>query len=225
MLDKWGRASFGDRLTLKGDIVGVNKSSLLFAITTVTKENKASTYVLKLEGVWQADKLNRLTFRVMKEKGRHDILVLTGIWKIDKNYRIIYQYEKARLIRKRKKIHTLTFKGYWEINDKSRISYVIDKKAGSAFKFRTSLAVFAKKHIRFELGVGLSKKRTITFAGTWKIGKNTASFRLRKEIGQKDVPLRFKLSRKIAKSAGEMFLSARKSKRESSVFVGAGYKW
>ncbi len=41
-LDKWGRASFGDRLTLKGDIVGVNKNSLLFAITTVTKENKVS---------------------------------------------------------------------------------------------------------------------------------------------------------------------------------------
>jgi len=224
-IDKWGRASFGDKITLKGDIISVSKNSLLFAITKATKENKISTYALKLEGTWQADRLNRLTFRATKEEGRHDILTLTGIWKIDKNYRIIYCYEKADLIRKTKKVHTLTFKGYWNITDNAKVSYVIDKRIGSAFKFKAGLAVLAAKHVKFELNIGLTKKQALTFAGTWKIGKAAASFRLRKEIGEKGLTAGFRLSRKIQKQAGEMFLAAGKSKREASIFAGAGYKW
>ncbi len=176
-LDKWGRQTFGDRLTLQGDIIDVNKNSILFAVTTWTKEGIQSTYALKFQGSWQADKNNRLTFRARKEEGKHDILTLNGIWKINKNHQIIYQYEKAQLIRKLRKIHTLTFKGHWDIKDKTRISYIIDRNTNSVFNFRTGLGLFKDDYIKYEVGIGLSQrpkpvKQRITLFGKWKIKKN-----------------------------------------------------
>ena len=177
-LDKWGRQTLGDKLTLQGEIMDVSKNSLLFAVSTRTKENVQSIYVLKLQGVWQADKHNRLTFRVKKEKGRHDILTFKGGWRLNKHYQIIYQYEKARLIRKQKKIHTLIFKGYWEIKDKARISYVIDRTSESVFGFKASLGLFKVDYIKYTVGISAVQKtepikRTVTLFGKWRIKRGT----------------------------------------------------
>lgn len=177
-LDKWGRQTFGDKLTLKGDMIGVNKNSILFAVTTRAKEGTRATYTLRLGGAWQADEYNRITFRVTREKGKYDILTFDGTWEINKDHQIIYRYEKARLIRKLKKIHTLTLKGYWDIKDKARVSYVIDKNTNSSFNFRTGLGFFKENYIKYEVGIVLSHrpkpvKRTITLFGKWKIMKNT----------------------------------------------------
>ncbi len=176
-LDKWRRQTFGDQLTLQGDIIDVKKNSLLFALTTRTKDGAQSIYALKLQGSWQADKNNRLTFRVKKGKGEYDILAFDGAWEIGKNYQVVYKYEKTQLITKQKKIHTLIFKGHWDIKDKARISYVIDRNTNSVFNFKTSLGIFKDDYIKYELGIGLSRepksiKRTITLFGTWKIKKN-----------------------------------------------------
>ncbi|MCG2711732.1 MAG: hypothetical protein L6416_05355 [Candidatus Omnitrophica bacterium] len=179
-LNKWGRQTLGDKLTLQADIIDTAKNFLVFALTTTTKENTQSIYILKLKGAWQADKNNRLTFRVQKEKGSHDILTFKGAWKINKQHQIIYQYEKAQLIRKRKKIHTLIFQGYWDIKDKGRISYVLDAQSNSVFDFKTSLGIFKDKYIKYEVGIGVGNtlsgtgarsKRTLTLSGKWKIKK------------------------------------------------------
>ena len=176
-LDKWRRQTFGDQLTLQGDIIDVNKNSLLFTVTTRDKDGTQSIYCIKLQGSWQADKHNRLTFRVKNWQGNNDILTFDGIWKIGKNYQIKYQYRKVQLKRKLKRIHTLTFKGYWAINDKVRISYVIDRNTDSVFNFKTSLGIFSDNYIKYELGIGLSRKsepikRMIILFGAWKIKKN-----------------------------------------------------
>ena len=105
-LDKQGRETFGDKITLQGEILDVKRNSLLFAITTKTKENTRSTYALNLSGSWKADKNNRLSFHIKKEKGIHDILTFNGAWEVNKNHRIIYRYEKALLIRKEKRTQT-----------------------------------------------------------------------------------------------------------------------
>ncbi|MGB2706235.1 MAG: hypothetical protein WBC74_05225 [Candidatus Omnitrophota bacterium] len=175
-LDKWGRETFGDKLTLKGDMIDVNKNSILFAVTTRTKEGTQATYILRLGGAWQADEYNRITFRVTREKGKYDILTFDGIWEINKDHQIIYRYEKARLIRKLKKIHTLTLKGYWDIKDKARVSYVIDKNTNSSFNFRTGLGLFRENYIKYEVGIVLSHRpkpvrRIVTLFGRWKIRK------------------------------------------------------
>ena len=176
-LNKWGRETFGDQLTLQGDIIDVGKNSLLFAITTRTKEGKRSIHALKFRGSWQADKDNRLTFKARREGSKYNTLTFNSTWEINKKHQIIYQYEKADLTRKSKKAHTLTFKGYWDIKEKARISYVIDRNTDSVFHFRPSLGIFKDSYIKYEIGISLSHKpkpikRTLTLFGVWKIKRS-----------------------------------------------------
>ena len=175
-LDKARSQVSGDKLTLQGEILDVNKNSLLFAVTTKTEAGAQSIYVLKLEGSWQADKHNRLTFKVKRDQDEYGTLTFDGIWGIGENHQLIYQYEKKRLSRKLKEAHTLTFKGRWDIKDKARISYVMDAGTGSAFNFKSSLGIFSGKYIKYELGISLSGKtkpikRAITLFGEWKLKK------------------------------------------------------
>ncbi|MCQ9206377.1 MAG: hypothetical protein NG740_00625 [Omnitrophica bacterium] len=212
-LNKWGRRTFGDSLTIKGDIISANKNSILFAVTSKTKENTRSIYVLDLKGAWQADKSNRLTFRVKKEKGKHDILTFDGVWKVDKNYRVTYSYERAHLLRKSKKMHTIVLQGHWDIKDKSRLSYVLDRNTNSAFNFKTGLGFFSDNYIKYEVGIRLSErrrpvKRSITLYGVWKIRKNTG---LTFEIKYGDKKIRaitFRANASFAKN-GAVFLRLR----------------
>lgn len=176
-LDKKGRQTFGDQITLQGDILDVNKGYLLFAVTTTTKENIRSTYVLNIAGAWKADKNNRLSFHIRKEGGRYDILTFNGAWEINKDHQIVYQYEKARLIRKKKEVHALIFKGSWDIKDAVRISYLLGKDTDSSFDFRASAGVFKENYIKYELGIGLGDRihpvrRTVTLFGKWKLKKD-----------------------------------------------------
>ncbi|MBI4845157.1 MAG: hypothetical protein HY810_01565 [Candidatus Omnitrophica bacterium] len=183
-LNKWGREILGDKLTLQADIIGTAKNSIAFSLTTHTKDNTESIYILELKGAWSADKNNRLTFRVQKEKGCTDILTFRGAWEINPatgrnggagNHQIIYQYEKARLITKKKQINTLIFQGYWDIKDKGRISYVLDARSDSVFNFKASAGIFKDKYIKYEVGIGGGKAqamRTLTLFGKWKIKKN-----------------------------------------------------
>ena len=157
--DKWGRQASGDALTLQGEIIDAGKNSLLFALTTKTSAGSYSAYLLQLQGAWQADKFNRLSFRVDRSKDKYDLLVFGGAWQINDKYQIVYEYRKEALTRKLKKIHTLTFKGYWDIKDKARISYVIDKESGSGFDFETQLGVFRDNYIKYELGIMRQHKK------------------------------------------------------------------
>ena len=176
-LNKLGRETLGDQVTLQSQILDVNKNSLLFAITTTTKENTQSTYVLNLGGSWKADENNRLTFHVRREKGAYDILTFTGAWEIGKNNQITYQYEKAELLRKKSQTHTLVFKGYWDIKEKARISYVLSADTDSVFSFMTSAGVFKEDYIKYEAGIILKRRvkpvvRTIKLFGKWKLKKD-----------------------------------------------------
>ncbi len=176
-LEKQARDTFGDQITLQGEILDVNENSLLFAITTTTKKNTQSTYVLNIGGWWKADENNRLSFHVRKEEGRYDILTFNGAWEINKNHEIIYQYEKAELIRKKRQTHTLTFKGYWDIKDKLRISYVLSKGSDSIFNFKACAGKFSEGYIQYELGIGLTNRakpvtKTVTLFGKWNLKKD-----------------------------------------------------
>ena len=175
--EKKARETLGDQIALQGEILDVNESSLLFAVTTTTKTDTQSTYVLNLSGSWKADEDNRLSFHIRKEAGRHDILTLNCAWEINKNHQIIYRYEKARLIRKKREARTLTFKGYWDIKDAFRVSYVLGRGTDSVFDFETSAGAFQENYIKYELGIGLANRakpigRTIKLFGKWNLKKD-----------------------------------------------------
>jgi len=189
--DKWRRQTFGDQLTLQGEIIDIKKNSLLYALTTRTKDGRTSLYALELCGSWQADAHNRLSFRVDKGRGRYDPLIFYGAWKINKNYQIIYRHSKEKLTQKKKRTHALTLKGYWDIKDKARLSYVLDRETASGFNFETSAGLFKDNYIKYELGIRLSRKkqpvkRTITFLGRWRVRKN-AGLVFEVQRGQKKI--------------------------------------
>jgi len=176
-LNKWRRQTFGDELTLKGDIIKVNARSLLFAVTQRTKENIASTYILRLEGWWLADKNNRLAFRAKKESGRSDLLVLDGVWLVNKKHRVAYSYESwAGRAGRRVKRHTLTFDGFWNLTEKEILTYLLDFKGKSVFDFRVGKGIARRSMIGFEVGIGISRrkkplKKDIILYGKWKVKK------------------------------------------------------
>ncbi len=232
--DKEARETFGDSITVQGEILDVDKNSILFALTTRTKDNTRSTYVLILDGSWKADANNRLSFHIRKERGRHDVLTFNGAWQINKTHQIIYEYEKAGLVRKKKETHTLTFRGYWDIRENMRISYVLSADTGSAFNFKTSAGIFSKDYIKYEVGLGLTGRarpltRTIMLSGRWNIKKDAdVTFEIeyeKKKIKAINFGAALKLSRKISKGDGEVFLRALISKQESAVYAGAGWRW
>ncbi|MFH1856983.1 MAG: hypothetical protein ABH836_07180 [Candidatus Omnitrophota bacterium] len=257
-LNKLGRETLGDKLTLRADIIDAAKNSIVFAVTTRAKENIQSTYILQLKGTWHADEHNRITFMVKREEGKNDILTFRGAWEINKQHEIIYQYEKTRLTRKEKEIHTLTLKGYWDIKDKLRVSYVLDQQSNSAIDFKTGLGFFKDNYIKYEVSIGGSLKpnsikRAVTLSGKWKIkkgvgltfevkyenrrvhaivfgaqakltAKDSISFELKNKQNE-DIGAKLELSREILNGDGLSFLRFLKSKDETSVFVGAGFKW
>jgi len=178
IVEKAGRDTFGDEITLQGEILDADESSLLFAVTTKTDEDRQTTYVLTLEGFWKADNFNRLSFHARREKGRYDILTFNGAWEIGENYQIVYQYEKVALIRKKRELHRLIFKGHWDIRDRFRISYSLGRDTASGFDFQTSGGIFKEDYIEYELGIrkafeATPVKRTVTLFGAWRLKKDT----------------------------------------------------
>lgn len=177
-LDASARETFGDQITLEGEILDVNKNSLLFAVTTTTKDGVQSNYVLNLYGRWRADADNRISFHVRRESGRFDILFFSGAWELGDNYQIVYQYEKASLVRKKRESRVLAFKGFWDIKDAFRISYLLAGDSDFSLDFKASASVFKDDYIKYELGMGLSvdqtpAKRTITLFGRWNVKKDS----------------------------------------------------
>ncbi|MFH1355142.1 MAG: hypothetical protein ABIH19_03230 [Candidatus Omnitrophota bacterium] len=250
-LDKLRRQTFGDQLTLKGDIIDVNKNSLIFAAATRASNGRQSIYLLRLQGCWQADKNNRITFKVDKDRDRYGTLTFDGIWDIGKDYQIIYKYTKAKLKSKTKKMHSLIFKGKWQIKDQVRIKYEIDQGSGSVLNFTTALGVFKDRYIKYELGVGLAgKKRTLKLFGTWRIKQGlglifevergnaklydivlgaeaqlTDKDRILFKLKSRDKGGEFELQRELLKGDGQAFIRFLKSRDELALFVGVGRGW
>ncbi|MBL7084551.1 MAG: hypothetical protein ISS43_00390 [Candidatus Omnitrophica bacterium] len=238
-LDKWRRQVPGDELTLQGQIVAANANSISFALTSRSEKNIESRNILKLQGVWQADKHNRLTFRVRKAQGIYDTLIFDGIWEVDKKHRIVYRYEKVQLIRKRRLKKSIIFEGHWDIARRNRLSYEISREGKSAFGFRTDIGVLAKNYIKYKVGIGVRNRkepieRIITLYGQWKIKKNVGLlFEIEYEKGKakaiifgadakltKRNELKFKLKNEYGKDLGlELKLSQKLLPGDGQAFL------
>ena len=176
-LNKLGRQTLGDQLTLEGECIDTGGNSLLFAVTTTSKRGMRTTYVLELGGIWKADKRNRLSFHIRKESGRCNILTFNGAWEIDKQNKIVYRYETADLATKKNRVHTLEFDGYWDIRDRYRISYLLGAGTDLSFEFKTSAGIFKENYIQYEIGIGLKgytrpAERVIMLFGRWFLKKD-----------------------------------------------------
>ncbi len=170
-----------ERLTFKSQLIQARANSLIFTFGTQGRAGTHAPRLLQLNGKWQADKHNRLQFLVKKLKSSSDTLTLQASWQVKKN-NLIYTYKKTSLKTKTKQQHTLRFKGYWQINKKNQLTYILDTKSDSSFTFKTYLetpSIIGKKGaIKYRVGIGLKgsrlfKTEIITLYGVWKLHRKT----------------------------------------------------
>jgi len=253
-LNKWGNQIAGNKLTIESELIDAKDNILSFALTTKDSEKNTHIYIVKLGGRWQADKYNRLSFDVEKERGVTDRVTLRGAWEVNKQNELIYIYEKSTRGKEEKITKTITLKGYWEIAGKHRIIYVLNKEINSEFDFKVSVGKPAGRGLEYEIGVGVTpSKKIITLFGSWKVRKNlgllfempyeegkirsvtlggwgrldknhTLEVRLQNKIGE-DLGIDVKLSRRILEGQGEAFIRALRSQKEVSIVAGIGFRW
>ncbi len=204
ILRKTKKQFAGDRLYFRGQIVDVSSSSIGFAVASQPEKGVEKIRLLKLNGRWQADKFNRLTFLVQKSQATYNTLTLQGAWQV-RNNNLIYRYKTTPLKTKTRIEETLIFKGFWQISNKNRLTYVLDLKNKSYFSFKVhfgSPSIRAKaRAIKYRVGIGGRGKdfrtRIITLYGAWKIGRKTGlSFEI--DYGHKNLKqIRFEVSLNI----------------------------
>lgn len=170
------------KLSLKGEIVSSVANAIVFQFLSIDKRGNSHFRLLTLKGNWQADKFNRIVFLV-KKSARPDILTLKGAWSLDKNQQIVYTYEKRSLKRKIKVSKALIFRGFWQINSRNRLTYIISKGTGSVLVFRVQIEspnlYPAQGVIKYRLGIGFKRsgiinEQVIYIYGAWKLGKDLA---------------------------------------------------
>lgn len=252
-LDKWNEGCYGNKLTIKGGVIFAGDSSVSFSVATRDSGGKRKIYVLTLEGGWRVNKDNEIFFRAEKERGISDELYFECGWAA-KNNEITFSYTRRDPATRRKAAHIFTIKGYWQISEKNRLIYVLNKRTGSELEFRTSFAETMPGGIRYEIGIGARpSKKTIEIFGRWNIndsmgivfeipyedgkirnivfgavvrlrGSTTVELRLKNNAG-KDLEIFGKLSRKIFDGQGEAFTEALLSGSEISAIAGVGFRW
>ena len=180
-LDRTSGQRQGDSLVLKGDIVSAERDLFVFELKSRDSRGTSSIRLLSLSGAWQADESNRLVFKVSK-KPSPDTLTLEGAWKIDKNQQVTYSYEKTELKTKIKRTHSLAFDGFWQINERNRLSYELCGSSRSRFDFRVQLEnpnlYPAQGVIKYRIGIGATRQKQfpqgiIRLYGVWKFNRKT----------------------------------------------------
>lgn len=222
-LNKWNNQCEGDRLTLKAKIIDAKSNEIAFLINSKSGENKSLGYIMKLYGSWQADKYNRLTFGIERDKDDADSLVLSGAWEINKNNEIVYRCAKE--------CQAITFRGSWDISGRNRISYALDKKINSGFNFKSSLGTFVSKgkesSLVFDIGIIISKAkklhRKIIFSGKWKINKDKELILETSDIEEGGI--RLKLTKEMFDKKGLAYIESIVRGRERFIGGGVVFKW
>nr|MBU1328118.1 hypothetical protein [Candidatus Omnitrophota bacterium] len=222
-LNKWNNQCEGNRLTLKAKIIDAKSNEVAFLINSKASESKGLSYIMKLYGSWQADKHNRLTFGIERDRGDADSLVLSGAWEINKNNEMVYRYGKEPKV--------IAFRGSWDISDKHRISYVLDKKINSGFNFKSSLGTMVlkgkEKSLAFDVGIGISKakklKRKIILSGRWKIARDKELILETADIKKGGV--RLKLTKEMFDRQGMAYIESIVKEKERYIGGGVAFKW
>lgn len=222
-LNKWNNQCEGDRLILRAKLIDAKSNEVAFLINSKAGKGKSLSYLMKLYGSWQADKNNRLTFGIEKDRGNSDSLVLSGAWEINNDNEIVYKYEKERRI--------ITFRGFWDISGRHRISYILDKKINSGFNFKSSLGTLVlkgkEKYLAFDIGIGISKakklKRRVILSGKWKIARDKELIMETSDIEEGGV--RLKLTKEMFDRQAIAYIESIVKEKERYIGGGIAFEW
>jgi len=180
-LHRTRRQPDGGQFYFTSELVDARSDALIFSLATKEQPRVSVVRLVQLQGRWQADQYNRLTFLVKKTGLQYDTLTFSAVWEVNNNNTLIYTYQKTYLKTKERIEKTLVFKGFWHINEKNRLCYVLDIRQNSYFSFRVSCetpSLLAKKgEIKYRLGLGVEGERLfrakiIILYGVWKLNRN-----------------------------------------------------
>lgn len=167
-----------EEVILRGPIVGVEPNGLSFRVAGQSVDGDLLSRRLTLTGRWQADPENRLTFGVERQKGGRDWLKLEAGWEVGPGHQILVRLREEELKSGPKRTALLRFSGFWEVGEGRRLTYVLDRESGSAFRFRGAFqtgSILAKEgQIRYQLGAeaaGRGEVQTVTLFGKWKVSR------------------------------------------------------
>ena len=165
-------------IVLTGDLVAAEGNGLVIRVREDHSEGDLVSRTVTLRGRWEADPGNRLTFLVERRSQQRDRLTFSGGWEVGESNEILYRYERLQLKTKQRGTHTLTFRGYWDLDAAHRLTYVLNRDSNSVFRFRGAFqtpTVLAKEGvIRYQVGVeaeGRKRFQTVTLFGRWKLSK------------------------------------------------------
>lgn len=170
-----------EEIVLSGELVAAEPTALVAQITERLADGESVSRLLSLRGRWQADPRNRLAFLVERESGRYEWLTLQGGWEVAPGQEILVRTQRTDLKTKSRQVHLLRFRGYWDLSQGGRLTYVLDESSDSAFRFRGTFqtpSVLAKGGaVRYQLGLEAEGKRRlkkITLFGKWKLSRDLA---------------------------------------------------
>ena len=168
-----------ETIVLKGEIISCESDKLVFEIKSVNKNGLSQFRLLKLTGIWGADKRNQISFKIDK-KDSSDILIFQGAWQLNEYQQVIYTYEKAELKRKNKAVYTLVFTGFWQITSENKLTYILSRGANSKFDFKAQIEsanIYPKDGvIKYRVGMGVKepkagRAKVISLYGVWKFSR------------------------------------------------------
>ncbi len=244
-----GKGSSLREIRLNARIIDAKADSLVFSVAAKDEGGSASLSILTLDGVWQADFRNRLTFAVRRAGTGADRLVFEGAWELDKRLRVVYRSGKGA---------GFSLEGAWELGSSTRISYVLGTGTDSRLDFRAAASRFAGRTIRYEVGIGIASRkrpvrRQIEFTGKWQVtpgiglefvvagpgsvrrsftfgcrvrltARDTLACALRSSDGRA-LGAEIELERRVFKGDGRVFLRLLEERGVASVTIGAGWAW
>ncbi len=169
------------RLNLRTELIEARANALVFLLAAQGKDNNYQFKRLELKGKWRTDKYNRLQFLVKKLNNRFDTLTFQGAWGLKRNT-LVYTCKQESIKTKKKITRTLRFKGFWEINQRNRLTYILDAKNQSIFEFKAYLEtpnlIGKQGVIKYRVGIGARtskafKEKVISLYGVWKLERKT----------------------------------------------------
>ncbi len=164
-----------DTLALTGALERADARQLVFALRRSGDEAGRPDTALALTGRWEADRRNRLTFLVARDRGVEDRLTLQGAWEVGRDHALLYRYRAGQAAGSGNE-QVLRFDGAWELPAAGKLVYRLEGSSRSVFAFSARLEQAAVRggrgFVRSEVGIRLDEglvQRRVTLSGAWRI--------------------------------------------------------
>lgn len=167
-----------ETVVVKGPVVQAKANALVLRVEEQRQGGELVGRRLTLRGHWEADPKNRLRFKLDGRRGRDAWLVLEGSWQVGPHHEILYRFRRQPLKTKTRRERLLRFRGRWDVGEDKRLTYVLDARSDSAFRFRgtfqTPILLPKGGAVRYQLGAEARVHRgskVVTLFGRWRLSR------------------------------------------------------